>query len=98
MQEVERYKNGWDYDTFVIKTDNGSFEILFAPNGDLYWRYLSEKNILNDKQNQELTITKENYFVYELFYKLYESIKNNKVFYDDEDYFEVNERENTEQL
>lgn len=94
MQEVERYKNGWDYDTFVIKTDNGSFEILFAPNGDLYWRYLSEKNILNDKQKQELTITKENYVVYELFYKLYESIKNNKVFYDDEDYFEVNEREN----
>ena len=65
MQEVERYKNGWDYDTFVIKTDSGSFEILFAPNGDLYWRYLSEKNILNDKQKQELTITKENYFVYE---------------------------------
>lgn len=94
MQEVERYENGWGYDTFVIKTDDGSFEILFAPNGDLYWRYLSEKCILNDKETQELTITKENYFVYELFYKLYESIKNNKVFYDDEDYFEVNEREN----
>lgn len=94
MQEVERYENGWGYDTFVIKTDSGSFEILFAPNGDLYWRYLSEKCILNDKEIQELTITKENYFVYELFYKLYESIKNNKVFYDDETYFEVNEREN----
>lgn len=89
MQEIERYKNGWGYDTFVIKTNEGYFEILFAPNGDLYWRYLSEKNVLDDKEIQELTITKENYFVYELFYKLYESIKNNKVFYDKENYYEL---------
>jgi len=94
MQELEKYKNVWGYDTFTIKLNEGSFEILFAPNGDLYWIYLSEKNILNDKPIQEITITKENYFIYELFYKLYESIKNNKIFYDDEDYFEVNEREN----
>ena len=91
MQEIEKYKNAWDYDTFVIRTNEGAFEMLFAPNGDLYWRYLSEKSILNDKQIQELTITKENYFVYELFYKLYESIKNNKVFYEKESYFEVME-------
>ena len=94
MQEVERYENGWGYDTFVIKTNEGSFEILFAPNGDLYWRYLSKINVLDDKEKQELTITKENYFVDELFYKLYEQIKNNKVFYDDETYFEIKEREN----
>lgn len=94
MQEIERYKNGWGYDTFIIKTDNGSFEILFAPNGDLYWRYLSEINVLEDKPVQELTITKENYFIYELFYKLYESIKNNKVFFDKETCYNLNEREN----
>lgn len=91
MQEVEKYKNYWNYDTFVIKTDKGSFEILFAPNGDLYWRYLNEINILDDKEKQELIITKENYFIYELFYTLYEFIKNNKVFYDNETPFEVNE-------
>lgn len=94
MQEVERYENGWGYDTFVIKTNEGSFEILFAPNGDLYWRYVSEINVLDDKEKQKLTITKENYFIYELFYKLYEQIKNNKVFYDEETCFEVSEREN----
>ena len=96
MQEIERYKNGWGYDTFVIKTDTGSFEILFAPNFDLYWRYLSKKNIKVDKEVQELIITKENYFLYELFYKLYESIKNNKVYYSNEvdDYCEIKDKEN----
>lgn len=96
MQEVERYKNLWGYDTFVIKTIEGSFEILFAPNGDLYWRYLSETNPLDNKEKQELAITKENYFVYELFYKLYESIKNNKVYYSnqEDDYYEVKYKTN----
>lgn len=95
MQEIERYKNGFNYDTFVIRTNEGCFEILFAPNFDLYWRYLSEKNIKDDKAVQELTITKENYFLYELFYKLYESIKNNKVYYSNEadDYREIKENE-----
>ena len=96
MQEVERYKNCWGYDTFVIKTNEGSFEILFAPNGDLYWRYLSEKSVLDDEQVHELTITKENYFLYELFYKLYKSIKNNKIYLSDEKdgYLEVDYKPN----
>lgn len=94
MIDVDRYKNVYGFDTFVIKTIEGSFEILFAPNGDLYWNYLSEINILDNKEKQELTITKENYFIYEAFYKLYESIKSNKVFYDNENYYEVKEIEN----
>lgn len=94
MQEIEHYKNAWGYDTFEIKTDTGSFDILFAPNGDLYWNYLSKKNILEDKKIQEITITKENYYLYELFYKLYESIKNNKVFYDKETCYDLKDREN----
>ena len=88
MLEVNKYKNGWGYDTFDIKTNEGVFVILFAPNGDLYWQYKSEISVLEDKDKQELVITKENYFIYELFYKLYESIKNNKVFYDNKNYFE----------
>ena len=89
MQEIERYKNTFDYDTFVITTDEGSFEILFAPNGDLYWRYVNTCNMLESPNEQKLLITKENYFLYELFYKLYESIKNNMVYYDydQNDYF-----------
>ena len=88
MLEVNKYENGWGYDTFDIKTNEGVFVILFAPNGDLYWQYKSEISVLEDKDKQELVITKENYFIYELFYKLYESIKNNKVFYDNKNYFE----------
>lgn len=91
MQEIERYNNVWGYDTFVINTLEGSFEILFAPNGDLYWDYLSERNVSEDKQIQEITVTKENYFLYELFYKLYESIKNNKVIYNNEIWLEKDE-------
>jgi len=96
MQQIERYKNTWGYDTFEIKTDTGSFEILFAPNFDLYWRYLGKINILEDKEKKELTITKENYFLYELFYKLYESIKNSKVYYSNEvdDYCEIKDKTN----
>ena len=89
MQELERYKNSFGYETFIVKTNNGDFEILFAPNGDLYWRYLNKKNILEDEQVHELTITKENYFIYELFYQLYESIKSNKIYYDGEVLFEA---------
>ena len=91
MQGIERYKNGWGYDTFVINTLEGSFEILFAPNGDLYWDYLSERNVSEDKEKQELTITKENYFLYELFYKLYEAIKNNEVIYNNKIWHEKHE-------
>lgn len=62
----------------------------------MYWRYLSEIGVLDDKPVQELIITKENYFVYQLFYKLYESIKNDKIYYSDEenDCFEVNYKTN----
>lgn len=91
MQEVERRQNGHGYDVFRIKTDNGDFEISFEGNFDLYWRFINKENMLESPEKQELIITKENYFVYELFYKLYESIKRNKVYYDydSNDYFEV---------
>ena len=90
MQEVEKRKNGHGYDVFRIITDNGDFEISFENNLDLYWRFINKKNILESEYKQELIITKENYFVYELFYKLFEGISKNRVYYNYEknDYFE----------
>ena len=85
MQEVERSKNNHGYDVFNIITDNGEFEISFQNNLDLYWRFIDKKNILDIDGKKEITITKENYFIYELFYKLYESIKKNRVYYNYEE-------------
>ena len=85
MIEAYKSKNNWGYDTFTIKMDEGAFEILFAPNGDLYWRYLCEENILDAPERKEFTITKENYFIYGLFFDLYRSIKQNKIYFDIEE-------------
>lgn len=81
MLEVEKFKNYNGYDVIIIKTNEGAFEISFEGNLDLYMRYISDGSILKDKKSHTLTITKENYFVYELFNKLYNSIKSGKVYY-----------------
>ena len=59
------------------------FDILFGGNLDLYW------SIYNLNYDYELTyenfvITRENFFIYELFLNLYESIKNSDI-YDEEE-------------
>lgn len=91
MIEINKDKNDFGYDVFTMKTNEGTFQILFATNGDLYWRYLCEENILNSPERKEIIITKENYFIYGLFFDLYKSIKQNKVYFDIEesDYFYV---------
>jgi hypothetical protein len=85
MQEVNRTQNAHGYDVFKITTDRGEFEISFENNLDLYWRFINKENMLESKEKQELIITKENCFIYELFYKLYEGIKRNRVYYNYEE-------------
>lgn len=75
MLEVEKRKNAHDYDVFAITTEEGTFEISFQNNLDLYWRYCYEGNILDTLATHTFTITKENYFIYSLFDNLYNSIK-----------------------
>lgn len=87
MIEVEKYKGVHGYDFFDIKTNEGTFEISFQNNGDLYWRYICEKSILNSSDKKEIIITKENYYIYQLFFKLYESIKTGKVYYNIDESF-----------
>ena len=88
MQEIQRIKDESGYDQYKIKTDNGFFRIIFGGNLDLYWTCYDKED--KDSEIQEFLITKENYFLYELFDELYESIKNNKIYYGEnkEKYFE----------
>lgn len=93
MQEVEKKQNEIGFDIFKIMTDKGDFEISFQDNLDLYWKYINKGSRLDLKEKQEIIITKENFFIYELFYKLYESVKRNKVYYGEgkDEFFEVKE-------
>ena len=81
------------------------FEIQFGGNLDLYW------SIYNLSYDEELTyetfvITKENYYIYELFLNLYESIKNGDIYDENETNFlissnnleEMKERERIHRL
>ena len=88
MQQIVRIKDESGYDQFKINTDNGFFKIIFGGNLDLYWTCYDKED--EEKDRQEFIITKENYFLYKLFDKLYEDIKNNKIYYDEEKnkYFE----------
>ena len=78
MLEITHKKNSHGYDVFDIITANGSFEISYENNLDLYWRYLYHDTI--DKVPDTITfkITKENYFLYSLLLELYKAIKEKK--------------------
>lgn len=76
MIEINIHKNLNDYDVVFIKADDGSFSISFAGNLDLYWTYHSNKPFLETKDENTITITKENYYLYSSFEALFEAIKN----------------------
>jgi len=75
MLEVEKnidFKNDFEY---KIKTNDGSLDIIFGGNGDLYWIF---NQSVKDKINDEcvLHFTKDDYFIYNLFDELYDSVKS----------------------
>lgn len=78
MIKLEKTKNMNKYDAFYITTKEGTFIITFEGNLDLYWIYIPNENILNSPNQKQFNITKENYFVYQLFDNLYNDIKNNQ--------------------
>ena len=81
--EKKKYDNGYILD---INLNEGIFSILFAGNEDLYWDFQSS-NILEDPDEKTFLISKENYFLYSLFERLYECIEN----YNFEDVYEDKE-------
>lgn len=74
MVEIEKKKYEKGY-VFNFKLAEGTFSIIFAGNLDLYWDCKSKK-ILDEAHEKEFLITKENYFLYSLFERLYECIKD----------------------
>lgn len=78
MLEVKKSKNGCGYDTFNIITDDGSLRISFEGNLDLYWSYDYRETMQNTEDYKKFKITKENYYVYSAFERLYRAIKEGK--------------------
>lgn len=76
MLEVNKQIDENGYYTFSFITENGTFEISFQNNLDLYWRYNYKNNILDEEDTKVFFITKENYQIYSIFEKLYNSIKD----------------------
>lgn len=93
MIKITKIKNSNELDEFTIETEDGKFKIFYGGNLDLYWAYHYFGD--HDKPHT-FTITKENYFFYELIDTLYNNIKNNNIpknqeeveddFFDDLDY------------
>lgn len=78
MLEIKRNINSHGYDVFDIMTDNGTFEISYENNLDLYWRYIYTDSIDKVENTKIFKITKENYYLYCLFLELYQAIKEKK--------------------
>lgn len=78
MLEIKRSMNSHGYDVFDIITDNGTFEISYENNLDLYWRYIYTNSIDKVANTKTFKITKENYYLYSLFNELYNAIKEKK--------------------
>lgn len=95
MVKVEKIKYEKGY-IFRITTDEGVFSISFCGNLDLYFNYECDNCILDEPKVKKFKITKENYFLYSIFKKLYEDIKNCNVYFDennnlDEDDLEIHD-------
>ncbi len=78
MLEIKRNINSHGYDVFDITTDDGTFEISYENNLDLYWRYIYTDSIDKVENTKIFKITKENYYLYCLFLELYQAIKEKK--------------------
>ena len=72
MLEIQRSMNSHGYDVFDIITDDGTFEISYENNLDLYWRYIYTNSIDKERNTKTFKITKENYYLYSLFLELYQ--------------------------
>ena len=80
MVEIKKQKTQFGY-SFKIMTDTGTFEIFFAGNLDLYWKYYYDGNIWEFNNSKPILITKENYFLYQLFDNLYHGVNKCIIYY-----------------
>lgn len=88
MLQIEKYKNAFGYNIYDITTHEGCFKIYFSNNLDLYWCVLD----ITDELYKEFTITKENNFIFSLFDKLFNCIKDNEPFLNSKNNKTINKR------
>lgn len=92
MVKVEKIKYEKGY-IFRITTDEGVFSISFCGNLDLYFNYECDNCILDEPKVKTFKITKGNYFLYSIFKKLYEDIKNCNIYFDEDNNLEEDDME-----
>ncbi len=97
MKDIKCNKNGHGYEYFDMDQKEGVFRISFENNLDSYWDFKPNVNFLESKESYEVEITKENYFLYQLFEELYESVKTGIIktgrVYDDDGIIKMNQNE-----
>ena len=72
MIDLIKNTNSFGYNTYIFKDNNKSLIIDYNNVEDLFFYFDHSKDDIND--NITITITKENYYIYNLFLKLYTSI------------------------
>lgn len=83
--EVTKEKSEFGHYITMIEGSK-RFQLLFAGNLDLYWR-IENLGAKSELRYEDFLITKENYYIYDAFDTLYESVKNCKVYTEDDNSF-----------
>lgn len=78
MFAIRKEENLNGYCNIEIETEEGIFKIFFLNNGDLYWDLVYAGERLEIPDIYEYIITKDNYYLYNCFEKLYKAIEENK--------------------
>ena len=81
--KVVKTKSAFGYDVNLIE-DGKILTIYFSGNLDLYWTIYDKSNNDGNTKTSSFTITKENYYLYSLFEKLYNDIKDINIYNDKE--------------
>ena len=85
--EVTKIKNDkFDLHNFYLQEGDKVLNIVFGGNLDLYWTLANLKHndsiekIQNETYHETFTITKDNYFIYDLFEELMEDVKEARIY------------------
>ena len=87
---ITEIETPYGYSDFHIEKDNQRLGIVFGGNGDLYWildnsqidpdTYEEYRKELESPYQDKFIITKENYFIYQLFDELIQDIEDSRIY------------------
>lgn len=87
---ITKIETPYGYSDFHIEKDNQRLGIVFGGNGDLYWildnsqidpdTYEEYRKELESPYQDKFIITKENYFIYQLFDELIQDIEDSRIY------------------